>query len=751
MNYDRDFPLHGPGPPVLATAETIPMNREMEIQRLKSELQLCQGKIKGYETLGQLFQESKLECARYKQKNEELAKRLDSLTRHQSPSEMMYKPADVTCLNVQSSSDVPLNDDRKHTGSSESSLERDAQGFNVTSSRHHPVALPIDSEQQTCLNLKEVGATTPPTNARGKSPAPSSASSPSFVQINSSDAGSPVSPLSSAGNTDASKQPRQSYVMSSASMARITGTDLSSEVNQLAEHLKTIGHSSGASTQDLAGDLIRAGVNVIKLQKQTRMQQVLIEQMTAQNEELRADISAKQRTIQILQKDCDTLRNTVRRMEIARDQAMQDARVKYSEASKEQDDPLGGPSSCEWVEVESHQSSAASSQAEGAANERETVVTAVPMVEVELRRRIEKLNATISELVSVNRSWDEHCRQLESSHVQQMATLQSKLDAAEHRTEEYEQADQKRQLEFDNILLNAKKQREAEEMAKEEALNELHLERQQRIEYEQKCIEFSRKAAELENRVLQQRFIQAELVQNSRRVDESNQLLTSTREQELQTHLLILQEQVRVFKEDFDQERRDREQARTKMEALQKKLKEQSDENYTIRQKLTQATTELNALKTERDRWRQRYQKLADDLQLLQRQARPAESRTVVPLPRDVTHTPIQPPPAFQNYYATPSRFPEDVTYAPTQPTAIHNYYLKLPSWVCAACTFKNDGQRTTCEMCGRKKLRDLNHVYSANEVDGRSVAGLRSSQSAPPITSLALRRLETDRHDEHQ
>jgi hypothetical protein len=48
-------------------------------------------------------------------------------------------------------------------------------------------------------------------------------------------------------------------------------------------------------------------------------------------------------------------------------------------------------------------------------------------------------------------------------------------------------------------------------MAKEEALNELHLERQQRIEYEQKCIEFSRKAAELENRVLQQRFIQVDI------------------------------------------------------------------------------------------------------------------------------------------------------------------------------------------------------------------------------------------------
>jgi hypothetical protein len=44
---------------------------------------------------------------------------------------------------------------------------------------------------------------------------------------------------------------------------------------------------------------------------------------------------------------------------------------------------------------------------------------------------------------------------------------------------------------------------------------------------------------------------QAELVQNSRRVDESNQLLTSTREQELQTHLLILQEQVLLFLNDL--------------------------------------------------------------------------------------------------------------------------------------------------------------------------------------------------------
>jgi hypothetical protein len=43
--------------------------------------------------------------------------------------------------------------------------------------------------------------------------------------------------------------------------------------------------------------------------------------------------------------------------------------------------------------------------------------------------------------------------------------VQSKLDAAERRLVEYEQADEKRQQEFDNILLNLKKQREAEEVS----------------------------------------------------------------------------------------------------------------------------------------------------------------------------------------------------------------------------------------------------------------------------------------------
>jgi len=68
--------------------------------------------------------------------------------------------------------------------------------------------------------------------------------------------------------------------------------------------------------------------------------------------------------------------------------------------------------------------------------------------------------------VSVNHSWDEHCRQIDVTHKQQIAAMQSKQNEMILRLEEYERSDQQRQVDFDNMLLGAKKQREAEEVYK---------------------------------------------------------------------------------------------------------------------------------------------------------------------------------------------------------------------------------------------------------------------------------------------
>lgn len=70
------------------------------------------------------------------------------------------------------------------------------------------------------------------------------------------------------------------------------------------------------------------------------------------------------------------------------------------------------------------------------------------------------------QLLSVNRNWDEHCRQQELNHSQQVNALNVKLSEAQSRLNNYERSDQQRQLEIDNIVLTAKKQREAEEVSK---------------------------------------------------------------------------------------------------------------------------------------------------------------------------------------------------------------------------------------------------------------------------------------------
>jgi len=64
----------------------------------------------------------------------------------------------------------------------------------------------------------------------------------------------------------------------------------------------------------------------------------------------------------------------------------------------------------------------------------------------------------------VNRSWDEHCKQLDVSHGHQVAALNSELSDVRRRLDERQKCDDERQTEFDELLLAAKKQQQDEEV-----------------------------------------------------------------------------------------------------------------------------------------------------------------------------------------------------------------------------------------------------------------------------------------------
>jgi len=712
-------PVHGPGPP--------DQQQDM-IPQLKRELETCRGKIKGYETLGHLLQESKQECARYKRTNDELAKQLDSLTRQLLPCEPSNETIGSVC---ETSATVPsvhaeglgaiLTNNKALSVASNESIGGEGEGLRLLMKL--PVSLPAE------LESSHLAVRTPPQRSPDKSVEILSASSASFVQISNSEPGSPKSQLSSIiGDDSAQLVAPRSAVGIDANADQQTSMDITSEISHITEHLRTIGRSSSnTSVDDLAADLVKASVNVIKLQKQCRVQQVMMNQMSSQIAELKADCDAKQQMIQILQKDCNSLRNTVKQMEVARDQALEEAEVMCKEKSEERDESTGGPRSVEWVEVETQRHDKIEKSISGTSSS-QVVVTAVPMVEMELRRRIEKLSSTISELVSVNHSWDEHCRQVEATHEHQMSALQSKLNECSLRLEEYERGDQQRQIDFDKTLLDAKKQREAEEMAKEEALTQLHLERQRLVDSEQKCNELSRKTVELEQRLIQR--------QNSQQIELSHHLQTtqlvnqtsSDKEKQLVSQLLILQEQVGVFKEDFDQERRDREWTQANMEKLRKKHEETTAQLTIARSQLMQTTAELTTAKSDGEHWRQRFIKLSNDVQSIQRQARPLEP--CVTLGTTVS------PPVVHVSHSTPLFVGQQLRLPSTS--------VRLQSWTCDCCTFSNPGERMACEMCGKAKS-DI-YLQPNYVTGGRSVAGLQDLHPAMPNTGQrSSRRLETD------
>lgn len=614
---------------------SLPSSRDTEIQQLKNQLQHCLGKLKGYETLGQLFQESKQECAHYKQTNEELAHRLDSLTRK-------------ICQTQPENPEV--------VGASRTCDETVGGDFNMLETVPEKSA-----EGPELMNLKEIGVKTPP-------PTQSASTSNSFVQISGSETSS-MDHDNSLHKENLSKLQVYADAMCDASV------DLSPEIAHLTEQIQTLGQSSthgdnGTTVEDLASDLIKAGVSVIKLQKQTRIQHVYIDQLKSRVSELEADSSAKQNRIQILQKDCDTLRKTVYEMEGRQTVA-------------------GG--GAEWLEVEKGQHQG-SEDIQGAFD----IVTATPLAEVELRRRVEKLSATINELVSVNQSWDEHCRQLESSHQAQVTTLEHKLTELQKSRDEFERNERNKQRDFDNVLLEAKKQREHEEMAKVEALNELLLERQH-------CTDLQQKMSELEQRLLElQSARQTELVNNLPTI-QMNQPPLSDRESELCSQVLVLQQQVTLYKEDFDQERHDREVLQAQLQNVRKDYSKSLDQINASRSQLSQVMSELSMVRNESQQWRQRYHQLSGDLQALQRQARPVNQR---PGP---THVPVST--GFTN------------VRPPLTQTS--------PSWTCLQCTFKNSGQRSTCEMCGNASYSPIN--YYQYLADDRMAAGLSVYPHTPP------------------
>lgn len=457
-----------------------------------------------------------------------------------------------------------------------------------------------------------------------------------------------------------------------------------------------------------------------------------MEQMSLKLNELDSQLTVKNQTITQLQDDRARLAAKVNALRLAHETRLTG---RDTELERETDTLAGSDQheqSGDWVQVEKRVSSAG-----------RVDIAAVSTAEMELKRRVDKLNSMISELVTVNRSWDEHCKQQDISHGRQMAALNAELADVRQRLDNRQKSDDERQKEFDELMLSAKKQRQDEEMAKEDALSQLHVEKRRRADAEDRCVEFSRKMAELE---AQLRAVQTAAQASNQQSSSVSPVTSSTPDRDVMLELQMLREQVSVFKEDFDQERRDREASRTTIECLDTKLRETNVELTTTKKKLMDSLASLRSTKSENLQLKDRFQKVADDLKILQRQAatRPAPAQYV---------------PTVSSYVRSPSYVPTVSAYVPTvSPTPVYTGQTQLSPagrvWSCPTCTYENPAQRTSCEMCGRMKVAEQ-VVYRRDEHHRHyrppDAAGLHDYEGAVPATRpewllrLPSSNLETD------
>lgn len=373
------------------------------------------------------------------------------------------------------------------------------------------------------------------------------------------------------------------------------------------------------------------------------------------------------------------------------------------------------------------------------------------------------LEAEVKKLSEANGQWHLHVQQLHQNYREEIEKLNQII-------KKFKEQDNRRQEDFDKILLTAKRRQNDEEMAKEDALGKLaqltgQFEDLQRMygEMEQALNDMTREKQDLVSEITALKLSNAEAV-----------AAKSTRSGDHSTEITVLREQLKVFQEDFDRERNDRARAQSSKDDVMKQLDVCKKENLVLKQQLKGSE---NSMKTALN---QNYilQKEVIDLKNQLRQEREANARPMQyqqPLQypgaaamgyNQGRNKPIQPetdpmggPEApYLFHQNNKQQYPAPANQQGSSQGGIRTFYAAnrpqnapelLPgAWNCAKCTYKNHPTRIICEICGAEKVEGnmVNGQYGSLQ----SAAELmpRGENNSPRLNEPDL---STDCGREHQ
>ncbi|XP_058278457.1 TNFAIP3-interacting protein 1 isoform X4 [Hirundo rustica] len=269
------------------------------------------------------------------------------------------------------------------------------------------------------------------------------------------------------------------------------------------------------------------------------------------------------------------------------------------------------------------------------------------------------------QLLEVNKQWDQHFRSMKQKYEQKVTDLHQELAEARRAVTELESEREQKQRDFDRKLLLAKSRIETEEAKKERLAMEVR-DLQQRMRFLQEQLapvtrqrEYQEKEIQRLNKALEE----ALNVQASPPPIFAMEPAGKLPQQELLTQNELLKQQVKIFEEDFQRERSDRERMNEEKEELKQQLEK-------LQKQLVLSNNQLRASKDDCQREKEEKEKLKK----LLKQHKQASGERLHPEPGP---GPLGPAcPMYQYQYSPPMAHPmyhgydewQQIRYPPAVP-----------------------------------------------------------------------------------
>lgn len=194
-------------------------------------------------------------------------------------------------------------------------------------------------------------------------------------------------------------------------------------------------------------------------------------------------------------------------------------------------------------------------------------------------KKVKILEQQRTELLEVNKQWDQHFRSMKQQYEQKITELRQKLADMQKQVSDLEAEREQKQRDFDRKLLLAKSKIETEETDKERLAEETK-ELLQKVKHLQDQLspltrqrDYQEKEIQRLNKALEEALsIQASPSSPPTAFGSPEGAGGLLRKQELVTQNELLKQQVKIFEEDFQRERSDRERMNEEKEELKKQV-----------------------------------------------------------------------------------------------------------------------------------------------------------------------------------